>query len=1149
MLAIYIGDGDNNTWTGTGDADTAYAQGGNDVISGLGGDDSLYGRDGNDELYGGADNDLLFGGNGDDLLDGGDGDDTLMVHSSEDTLGLSAGDRFVGGSGYDRLSFVDSNFTLFDIRSLFVAADIEYISAQRCTIRLTKAQFLQFQKYEGSFSVTGSGTFDLSGDKFVSGSLHLDSGDDIVTLAGNHPNVSAGSFGVFGGGGNDQIIATEASDILQGDSGNDRLEGGGGNDYLSGGGDDDTLLGGDGNDEMWGAGGVDSFDGGGGDDVVHLNFADGSFLGEAMSGGTGVDTISVIGSGSVDLGSGLIANDFERYTGAQTNVRASASQANNLQRFEALSLTLTTGGSITVTQNFKVREVILSDAATSVDFTQLTGFSAYATGGAGDDSLTGSQQLDVLLGGGGNDVIHGGGSNDELGGGAGLDWVDGGAGNDTITIAKGETITAGDRFTGGTGTDTLFIAGENHGDVVVITNLSDALLDSDLEVLDGDALVGARLSTAHANQFGKIHLQTVQLATSGSLDLLGKDVSIGQLSLSAAGNTVRLSEFGVGSVFGGAGDDIVYLSANAPPTHGGGGSDQLHGAGGDDTFYGEDGDDILNGLGGNDNLYGGAGNNVMSGGTGDDVFYVETFGDLTVEAAGEGFDRVYALASHTLGAGQEIEVLAAINPASTMSLTFVGNEFGQTISGNNGANVLNGGGGADVMAGFAGDDTYDVDNAGDIVMETAGNGFDAVYASVSYALAAGAEAEWLSTSFTAGTAALNLTGNGGFQYLIGNAGANRLDGGAGADVMIGFAGDDVYFVDNAADQAFEDGALGFDAILTSVSYALAAGQEIEWLSTAFTAGTAAINLAGNEIANYLIGNNGANTLNGGGGADAMTGFAGDDIYLVDTAGDAVTENAGEGFDAILTDVSYVLAAGVSLEWLSTSFTAGTAAINLTGNEIANFLVGNNGANTLNGGGGADIMTGFAGDDVYLVDTAGDLVNENAGEGFDAILANVSYAAAAGVSVEWLSTSFTAGTAAINLTGNEIANFLIGNNGANTLNGGGGADVMTGFAGDDSFAFTTALGAGNVDTIADFAAGTDKILLDDAVFTQIGAFGALNANAFVAGTAAADASDRIIYNSATGQLFYDADGTGAGAAVPFATLQGNPALAAGDFTVI
>jgi serralysin len=100
-----------------------------------------------------------------------------------------------------------------------------------------------------------------------------------------------------------------------------------------------------------------------------------------------------------------------------------------------------------------------------------------------------------------------------------------------------------------------------------------------------------------------------------------------------------------------------------------------------------------------------------------------------------------------------------------------------------------------------------------------------------------------------------------------------------------------------------------------------------------------------------------------------------------------------------------------------------------------------------------------------------------------------------------------------------------------------------------FAFTSALGAGNVDVIFGFEHGVDKIALDDAIFTAIGGLGALNANAFVVGSAAADASDRVIYNSLTGQLFYDADGTGAGAAIQFATLSPGLTITASDFTVI
>ncbi|MEZ5960027.1 MAG: hypothetical protein R3C30_06315 [Hyphomonadaceae bacterium] len=96
-------------------------------------------------------------------------------------------------------------------------------------------------------------------------------------------------------------------------------------------------------------------------------------------------------------------------------------------------------------------------------------------------------------------------------------------------------------------------------------------------------------------------------------------------------------------------------------------------------------------------------------------------------------------------------------------------------------------------------------------------------------------------------------------------------------------------------------------------------------------------------------------------------------------------------------------------------------------------------------------------------------------------------------------------------------------------------------------FSTAIGGGNVDAIIGFSVADDTIELSNAVFTGLSA-GALDANAFVIGAAAADADDRIIYNSATGQLFFDADGTGAGAAILFATLAPGLALTSADFII-
>ena len=119
----------------------------------------------------------------------------------------------------------------------------------------------------------------------------------------------------------------------------------------------------------------------------------------------------------------------------------------------------------------------------------------------------------------------------------------------------------------------------------------------------------------------------------------------------------------------------------------------------------------------------------------------------------------------------------------------------------------------------------------------------------------------------------------------------------------------------------------------------------------------------------------------------------------------------------------------------------------------------------------------------------------------------------------------------------------------------GNDMLTGGEGRDNFVFKTPLNKKtNVDTIADFNFSDDAIWLDNAVFKTLGAGTLakprkLSADAFQAGTAAQDAQDRILYDKATGSLFYDRDGTGAAAAVKFATIAGKKALAHHDFFVI
>jgi hypothetical protein len=167
---------------------------------------------------------------------------------------------------------------------------------------------------------------------------------------------------------------------------------------------------------------------------------------------------------------------------------------------------------------------------------------------------------------------------------------------------------------------------------------------------------------------------------------------------------------------------------------------------------------------------------------------------------------------------------------------------------------------------------------------------------------------------------------------------------------------------------------------------------------------------------------------------------------------------------------------------------GTAAVNGTGNELANMLSGNAAANTLNGGAGNDTLNGGAGadsligglgDDTFIVDNSGDSVSENSGEGTDTVQAALTYTLTA--NVENLTLS---GIAAINGTGNELANVLVGNTAANALDGGAGADILLGGLGSDTFVFGTV--AGGADKTLDFVSATDRLqFLDGSAGLNIG----------------------------------------------------------------
>ncbi|HSB73539.1 MAG TPA: peroxidase family protein [Candidatus Methylomirabilis sp.] len=355
-----------------------------------------------------------------------------------------------------------------------------------------------------------------------------------------------------------------------------------------------------------------------------------------------------------------------------------------------------------------------------------------------------------------------------------------------------------------------------------------------------------------------------------------------------------------------------------------------------------------------------------------------------------------------------------------------------------------------------------------------------------------------------------LNGGAGADTLVGGAGDDGLNGNAGADSMAGGPGNDTYVVDDAGDQVTELPGEGTDTVRTTLlSYTLADTLE----NLTFT-GTGNYTGTGNALANTIFGDTGNDTLrgldgndgllggagadtleggagndglNGGTGADTLVGGLGNDTYVVDDAGDGVSELPGEGTDTVRTALaSYRL--GANVEHLT--FT-GTGPFLGFGNALGNTLFGGAGADTLsgldgndgllggdgndgllggagndglnggagddglNGGAGADTMVGGAGNDTFIVDDAGDVVLELVGGGTDTVRTALA--------------SYTLGTTVENLTFTGAGNFSgTGNALANTLFGGAGNDTLSGLDGDDGL-----LGGAGNDTLAG-GAGNDGL---------------------------------------------------------------------------
>ena len=503
------------------------------------------------------------------------------------------------------------------------------------------------------------------------------------------------------------------------------------------------------------------------------------------------------------------------------------------------------------------------------------------------------------------------------------------------------------------------------------------------------------------------------------------------------------------------------------------------------------GNDIINGGDGNDSLLGQGGNDTINGGIGNDFIDAGT-GTDTVNG-GDGNDTIYA------------------GP--------IDNSFDDEAP--------------DTVHGDAGNDTIYSNGNGSYYGDA---GDDLIYSGLTETtefLDGGTGIDTLDTRSWNGDYVINLaTGSSNYGYETFLNFENVITG-AGLDNITGTSGGNSIWTNAGADTL--DGADGNDY--------LNGGADNDTL------------LGGNGV-DVLDGGVGNDTLNGGAGTDSASFESASAFVVVTLATQGIAQNTRQGMDTLI-GIERLIGSNYNDQ-----LTGGTGNDRLEGGLGNDFLVGAAGNDTFFGGDGDDRMEGGAGDDILNGNTGRDT----------AVYSSAASAVVVNLGITTAQNTVGAGNDTLNsierligsnfndaLTGNTSNNVIYGEGGNDTVSGDAGSDVLygglgndslVGGAGQDSFMFDTALnGVTNVDQIADFTVNYDRIRLDSDIFTQAGALGTLDANAFHAGLTAGDASDRIIYDATTGNIYYDADGTGAGAQVLFAHVTAGTALTNSDFIVI
>ncbi|MDB5468706.1 MAG: hypothetical protein JWR84_266 [Caulobacter sp.] len=1030
----------------------------NDALTGDAGANLLSGAEGDDVLVGGGGADVLDGDgltrmqsqigasgpivhetdlganpangavDGDDTLEGGDGDDTLNGGGGDDILLGGAGSDIIdGGDGVDTVSFADSAHAMYGDLGLEYAGDIDGVLGENDFVT-------------GVENLVGSNFDDaLRGD---GGANHLSGGD--------------GSDQILAQGGEDLVDGGDDDDFLRGGDGNDQVNGGAGNDYVHGGEGDDLIDGGDGFDRV--AFSLQATD-------VQIGATiDLNFQGVAQDTGHGLDTLTGIEHASGTIYNDTIDGDAEGnwLWGQDGDDVLLGNGGDDMLEVGTGNHTVEGGADIDV-----LKFNLMGETPTNVTFSLAlqgeeqafgggtviaTGFENLS-GGNGDDFLTGDTEGNIIAGGSGGDTLEGG-DGDDLLLGDGLYGISGigysgeiGYEEDNAAAEEDPTLSGDDLMYGGDGADRIVAGGgtdELHGDDgndVLEAGAGDDIIDGGAD-FDIAVFTGALADYVTFLQDGQLYITDLR---GGSPD--GTDHLI----------DIELAIFSDGS------RDADELAQTAPGTV----SDLLQTTVGiassidasllllNDTFAEGDDSPVVTGVSGADgvtvSLVGGKLVIVAASISGGSFNY-------SVQGAfGTSQGHVNVLPVATNGS---VNVVAPSVSASVVSVDFQGQGGNDTLTGTDnpdhlvgglGNDILIGGAGGDVMEGGANNDTYEVDSAGDVVVELTGEGDDTVNSAIDYTL--GANLERLTLIGTA----ISATGNSANNTLTGNDQNNVLDGGLGADVMKGGLGNDTFRVDDVGDTVSDTG--GVDTVVTTLNSYTLTTTTVENLTFA---GTGNFTGTGTSLANVITGGAGDDHIDGLAGADTMIGEAGNDTYVVAQTTDIVTELNGEGTDTVETSVSYILSA-----WIENLVATGVSNVNLTGNAQDNTLTGNGGANILAGGGGLDTLAGGAGADTYTVTVGTEIIVEAAGGGADIVNASVSYTLALGQEIERLNLVGSA----VSGTGNAMANTIVGNALDNVLDGGAGADALQGGLGADTYHVDNAL-----DVITESGVGVDLVIV-------------------------------------------------------------------------